>query len=113
MVISFPMSTLALLGERIKADTVLQENLRNAKDSQDFIEIARASGIELSADDVEELENRIKRLSQDNAQVEELGDDDLEGVTGGTGPIAAGAAAVVGGWLGTKALDAGWNAIFD
>jgi hypothetical protein len=84
-------------------------NFKNAKDTQDLIGIARASGSELHAEDRDELENRIKRITNDNSQVAELSDDDLGGLTGGTSP----AAALVGLWVATKALDATYYAVFD
>jgi predicted ribosomally synthesized peptide with nif11-like leader len=57
--------------EAIKADTTLQEKLKAAADTDAVIAIAKAAGFVISAEDLL------------NTQ-EELSDEELEGVAGGT-----------------------------
>ena len=57
--------------EKVKADTSLQEKLKAATDSDAVVEIAKTAGFSISADDV------------NNSQVQNLSEDELEGVAGG------------------------------
>ena len=57
--------------EAVKADAVLQEKLKAAADADSVVEIAKASGFVISADDVKK------------AQME-VSDEELENAAGGT-----------------------------
>ena len=61
--------------EKVKADTSLQEQLNAATNADAVVEIAKASGFTISADDVKKAQS-------------EASDAELEAATGGTiGPI--------------------------
>ena len=58
--------------EAVKADAVLQEKLKAATDSDAVVEIAKASGFVISADDLKKAQA-------------EVSDAELEAAAGGTG----------------------------
>ena len=60
--------------EAVKADAVLQEKLKAATDSDAVVEIAKASGFVISADDLKKAQA-------------EVSDAELEAAAGGTIPI--------------------------
>ena len=59
--------------EKVKADTSLQEKLKAATDADAVVEIAKASGFVISADDVKKAQS-------------EVSDAELEAAAGGTVP---------------------------
>ena len=59
--------------EKVKADTSLQEKLNAVTDADAVVEIAKASGFVISADDVKKAQS-------------EVSDAELEGAAGGTIP---------------------------
>ena len=59
--------------EKVKADTSLQEKLNGAADSDAVVEIAKAAGFSITAEDIQ---------SKIGAPVE-LSDEELEGAAGG------------------------------
>ena len=77
---------LKSLLEAVKADAVLQEKLKAATDADAVVEIAKASGFVISADDLK------------NAQ-SEVSDEELEGAAGGKG---------CGGFLGKSLFGSPW-----
>ena len=77
--------------EKVKADTILQEKLKAAADSDAVLAIAKEAGFSISADDLK------------NAQ-SELSDEELEGMAGG-GPNPSWCR--VTGCLETRFSDAG------
>ena len=71
----------------------LEEKIKNAENLDEIINACAEAGIEVTK---EQLEAELKRLENT-----ELGEDDLEDVSGGlvvTTAVAAGAAAVAVGW---------------
>ena len=58
--------------EKVKADTSLQEKVKAASDADGFAAIAKEAGFKISAEDLKK------------AQLTELSEEELEGVTGGT-----------------------------
>ena len=62
--------------EKVKADTSLQEKLRAAASSQAAIEIAKAAGFSITADDIQSMKSATVELS----------DDDLDAAAGGIAP---------------------------
>ena len=58
--------------EKVRADTSLKEKLKAASDADGVVAIAKEAGFKISAEDLK------------NAQLTELSEDELEGVTGGT-----------------------------
>ena len=56
---------------KVKDDASIQEKLEAAADADAVVELAKAAGFSISADDV------------NNAQATELTEDELEGLTGG------------------------------
>ena len=60
--------------EAVKADAVLQEKLKAATDADAVVEIAKASGFVISADDLKKAQA-------------EVSDAELEAAAGGTIPI--------------------------
>ena len=61
--------------EAVKADAGLQEKMRAAKDADAVVEIAKAAGFIIVAEEIE----------AQAAQPYELSDEELEGVSGGDG----------------------------
>ena len=61
--------------EKVKGDTSLQEKLKVASDADTVVEIAKASGFVISADDLKKAKS-------------EVSDAELEEAAGGTNPIA-------------------------
>ena len=59
--------------EKVKADTSLQEKLKAAASPEAAIEIAKAEGFLISAEDIQSM------------QSESVNDEELEGVAGGAG----------------------------
>ena len=56
--------------EKVKTDTSLQEKLKAAASPEAALQIAKAAGFSITTEDL-------------NSQVQNLTDDELEGVTGG------------------------------
>ncbi|KZR87501.1 Nif11-like leader peptide family natural product precursor [Synechococcus sp. MIT S9508] len=59
--------------EKVKADTILQEKLKAAADSDAVVSVAKEAGFMISADDLKQYQSRGRELSE----------EELEGVTGG------------------------------
>ena len=88
--------------EKVKADTSLQEKLKAAADANAVADIAKEAGFSISADDLSVF---LKNAPQN--QLEELSDEELEGVAGGAvlvASVAAGTAIWGGIWGGLAAL---------
>ena len=64
--------------EKVKADTSLQEKLKEAADSDAVVPIAKEAGFMISADDLAKAKS-------------ELSDEELEGVAGGQWSVPHGA----------------------
>ena len=64
--------------EKVKADTSLQEKLKSVTDTDAVVEIAKAAGFVISADDVKKVQA-------------EVSDKELEAAAGGTHLITFGA----------------------
>ena len=62
---------------KAQSDTSLQEKLKPAADNDAIVAIAKAAGFSLSTDDL------IKAQSELSEEVEELSEEELEGVAGG------------------------------
>ena len=64
--------------EKVKADTTLQEKLKAAVSNEAAIEIAKAAGFSITAEDIQSMQSAPVELS----------DEELEGAAGGfyTGP---------------------------
>ena len=62
--------------EAVKADTGLQEKLKAGKDVDAVVEIAKAAGFVISADEIKKSQA-------------EISEEELEGVAGGTLPLFA------------------------
>jgi len=60
--------------EAVKADSGLQQQLKDVKDSDSALAIAKEAGFTITTDD---LKNQVR-------QTTELSDEELEGVAGGT-----------------------------
>ena len=60
--------------EKVKGDTTLQEQLKAATNADAVVEIAKASGFVISADDLKKAQS-------------EVSDEELEAAAGGTLPI--------------------------
>ena len=61
--------------EKVKADTTLQEKLKAAASPEAAIEIAKAAGFAITAEDIQPIQSESVGLTE----------DELEGVTGGGG----------------------------
>ena len=61
--------------ERVKADTSLQEKLKAAVSPEAAIEIAKAAGFSITAEDIQSMQSEPVELS----------DEELEGAAGGIG----------------------------
>ncbi len=61
--------------ERVKADTSLQEKLKAASTPEAAIDIAKAAGFSITAEDIQLRQSATEQLS----------DEELEGAAGGTG----------------------------
>ena len=59
--------------EKVKADTELQEKLNGAVDSDAVVEIAKAAGFSITAEDIRSMQSESVELS----------DEELEGAAGG------------------------------
>ena len=59
--------------EKVKADTSLQEKLNAAASPEAAIEIAKAAGVSITADDIQSMQSAPIELS----------DEELEGAAGG------------------------------
>ena len=59
--------------EKIKADTELQEKLNGAADADAVVEIAKAAGFSITAEDIRSMQSESVELS----------DEELEGAAGG------------------------------
>ena len=62
--------------EAVKADASLQERLKAAKDADAVVEIAKAAGFVISAEELKKSQAEIS---------EEISEEELEGVAGGRG----------------------------
>ena len=62
--------------EKVKADTELQEKLNGAVDSDAVVEIAKAAGFSITAEDIQSIQSSTVELS----------DEELEGAAGGQRP---------------------------
>ncbi len=60
--------------EKVKADTSLQEQLKAAASAEAALQIAKAAGFAITAEDVQSMESG------------EVSDEDLEGAAGGVNP---------------------------
>ena len=58
--------------EKVKADTSLQEKLKDAADADAALTIAKDAGFAITAEDIQSMQSST-----------DLSDDELEGVTGG------------------------------
>ena len=63
--------------EKVKVDTSLQEKLKAATDADAVVAIAKESGFVVSADEIKTTQSAPQEL-------QELSDEELEGVAGGT-----------------------------
>ena len=61
--------------EKVKGDTSLQEKLNGAADADAVVEIAKAAGFSITAEDIQSLQSPTAELS----------DEELEGAAGGRG----------------------------
>ena len=68
--------------EKVKADTSLQEKLNAATSPEAAIEIAKAAGFSITADDIQSMKSVTVELS----------DEELEGAAGGKYAIGTGTA---------------------
>ena len=59
--------------EKVKSDTILQEKLKAAASPEAAMEIAKAAGFSISAEDIQSMQSATVELS----------DDELEGAAGG------------------------------
>ena len=59
--------------EKVKADTSLQEKLNEAADADAVVEIAKAAGFAITAEDIQSMQSATVELS----------DEELEGASGG------------------------------
>ena len=59
--------------EKVKADTELQEKLNGAADAAAVVEIAKAAGFSITAEDIRSMQSESVELS----------DEELEGAAGG------------------------------
>ena len=59
--------------EKVKADTELQEKLNGAADADAVVEIAKAAGFSITAEDIRSMQSESVELS----------DEELEGAAGG------------------------------
>ena len=59
--------------EKVKADTKLQEKLNGAADADAVVEIAKAAGFSITAEDIRSMQSESVELS----------DEELEGAAGG------------------------------
>ena len=59
--------------EKVKADTSLQEKLNEAADADAVVEIAKAAGFAITAEDIQSMQSATVELS----------DEELEGAAGG------------------------------
>ena len=59
--------------EKVKADTTLQEKLKAAGSNEAAIEIAKAAGFSITAEDIQSMQSATAELS----------DEELEGASGG------------------------------
>ena len=59
--------------EKVKADTSLQEKLNGAADADAVVEIAKAAGFAITAEDIQSMQSATVELS----------DEELEGAAGG------------------------------
>ena len=59
--------------EKVKADTTLQEKLKAAGSNEAAIEIAKAAGFAITAEDIQSMQSATAELS----------DEELEGAAGG------------------------------
>ena len=59
--------------EKVKGDTTLQEKLNGAADSGAVVEIAKAAGFSITAEDIQSMQSATVELS----------DEELEGASGG------------------------------
>ena len=59
--------------EKVKADTELQEKLNGAADADAVVEIAKAAGFAITAEDIQSMQSATVELS----------DEELEGAAGG------------------------------
>ena len=66
--------------EKVKADTSLQEKLKAAASPEAAMDIAKAAGFSITAEDIQSMQSTTVELS----------DEELEGVAGG------------GGWTGNS-----------
>ena len=64
--------------EKVKVDTSLQEKLKAATDADAVVAIAKESGFVVSADEIKTTQSAPQEL-------QELSDEELEGVAGGFG----------------------------
>jgi len=71
--------------EKVKADTSLQEKLKAASDADGVVEIAIEAGFSITTEDL-------------NSQVQNLTDDELEGVAGGSIDDIGGTLDILEGW---------------
>ena len=59
--------------EKVKSDTSLQEKLNGAADADAVMQIAKAAGFAITAEDIQSMQSATVELS----------DEDLEGASGG------------------------------
>ena len=71
--------------EKVKADTSLKEKLKAASDADGVVEIAIEAGFSITTEDL-------------NSQVQNLTDDELEGVAGGSIDDIGGTLDILEGW---------------
>ena len=70
-----PEEQLKAFLERVKADTSLQEKLKAADSNESAIEIAKAAGFAITAEDIQSMQSATVELS----------DDELDAAAGGFG----------------------------
>ena len=68
-----PEEQLNAFLEKVKSDTSLQEKLNGAADADAVVEIAKAAGFSITAEDIRSMQSESVELS----------DEELEGAAGG------------------------------
>ncbi|MDD3852446.1 MAG: Nif11-like leader peptide family RiPP precursor [Syntrophomonadaceae bacterium] len=88
---------LAKLQAKIEADKSLGEKLFSKENPQDVQQLLKEQGIEFSLDEIEVLKNALVKISEKGS--DELSDEDLENVAGGSLTVMA-IVAIVGAIAG-------------
>jgi predicted ribosomally synthesized peptide with nif11-like leader len=84
--------------ERLKTDEALRAKLAGADDRAERLALVRAEGFDLAADDIDAVKKALG--------VEELSDEDLERIAGGTGTGTSAVVSASGGVVSVAAVAA-------